>query len=165
MENVLSFINHYISGFASAAGIVIAVLYIWKPRFKIEPKFEPDEIKVDCINKNPFKRPIYNVRCEIVMCESDVFKSVNTLELRKDWTPKIRNQDKYVFKTKLIKDNHKIKSEISKGQLKLKDVLIDKYIRVQIMSNNSIGVLKVTRDNYKYKISQDNAGNIKFAKI
>ena len=89
-------------------------------------------IRIKCENRNIFRNPIKDVKCDIVVSESSDFSVSKTILLIKDWTPGIRFSDNYIFKNSESKilDNRR-------------------FLKVRILVVNVIGIRKLYEEVFK----------------
>lgn len=119
----------YASGFASIIALIALILYFVKPCLCItdESNYNESEIRIKCVNRNFFRNPILDVKCDIVASKTEDFSISDTLELRKDWVPGISFCDNYVFIVKDTPDNFDNK----------------KFLKVRILVVNVLGIRKL----------------------
>jgi hypothetical protein len=125
----------YASGFASIIAFIALILYFIKPCLCITDESDYNEpiIRIKCVNRNFFRNPILDVKCDIVASRTDDFLTSDTLELNKDWVPGISFCDNYLFKVKIIPPNFDEK----------------KYLKVRILVVNVLGIRKLYKRVYK----------------
>lgn len=118
----------YASGFASLVALFFVILYFVKPRMKItnESDYSSNKIRIICENRNIFRNPIKDIKCDIVVSKSSDFKVAKTILLKKAWTPGIRFCDNYTFKN----------SGNNIGENK-------RFLKVRILVVNIIGIRKL----------------------
>jgi len=129
------FIN-YVSCFSSLVALIIAIFYFTKPRLIITDETNDENIRIKCTNKNRSRLKIKDIKCDIVLSKNNEFDFTKTVKLRKNWIAGITHESKfYVF--------------VSQNSIcEFKDY---EYMKVRILTINTLGVRKYHEKNFSLK--------------
>lgn len=127
----------YASGLASLTALIAIILYFVKPCLRIMniSDYSVPKVRIECINRNFFRNPILDVKCDIVASETLEFTISDTIELCKDWVPGISFGDNYIFKSTDVGNNFDKK----------------RYLKIRILVVNVLGVRKLYQRIYKIR--------------
>ena len=122
----------YGAGFASLFALVFTAFYFFSPKLTIVDETEKEKIRIKCTNNNRFPTTIKDIKCDIVLSESESFIKTETVKLSKDWITGIKHTDYYVFTSKNPLKEYKNK----------------KYMKVRILCINILGVKKYYEETF-----------------
>jgi len=114
------------STITSILAFIVAVLYFFRPKLKIEIETTNEAIRIKCTNKNCFPTTIKDIKCDVVLSKDTTFDVTDTHKLRKDYITGIKHEDNYIF----ISD------------IKREDFSKYKCLKVRILAMNILGVRK-----------------------